>query len=115
MRYFSGSKVIFAVAAIAVGAPSGPLLAAHGYLADWSPNQPSTIGTTQLQPGQYKLEAEEGKSELEVRKGDKLIATVPIHWATLPTKALSSEVETDSGKVTQVKFEGQTKSVEINQ
>ena len=74
-----------------------------------------TIGSTQVQPGQYELKAEEGKSELQVLQGKKLIATVPIQWTKLPAKARSSEVIADSGKVTEVEFGGRAEAAQISQ
>ena len=91
-----------------------PLWAAHTYSTDWSPTQPIAIGTTQIQPGQYELKAEEGKSELQVLKGNKVIATVPIHWTTLPAKPRSSEIQTDGSKVTGVEFGGHAEAIQIN-
>ena len=74
-----------------------------------------TIGTTQIQPGQYELKAEEGKSELQVLQKNKVIATVPVHWTTLPAKAQSSEIQTDGNKVTEVEFGGRAEAAQINQ
>jgi len=73
-----------------------------------------TIGTMQIQPGQYELKAEEGKSELQVVHNGKVIATVPCHWTTLPTKPQGSEISTDGDKVTEVEFGGSTAAVQIN-
>jgi len=73
-----------------------------------------TIGTTQVKPGQYELRAEEGKSELQLLQHNKVIATVPVHWTTLPTKPRDSQIATDSGKVTQVQFAGRTEAAQID-
>lgn len=91
-----------------------PVWAAHIYATDWSPSQPISIGTTQIQPGQYQLKAEEGKSELQVLQKNKVIATVPIHWTTLTAKPRSSEIQTDGTKVTGVEFEGKAQAIQIN-
>jgi hypothetical protein len=91
-----------------------PLWAAHSLSTDWSPEQTITIGTTQVQPGQYELKVEEGKSELQVLKKNKVIATVPVHWTKLPAKAHDSEILTDGTKVTEVEFGGRNDAVQIN-
>ena len=91
-----------------------PLLAAHTYSTGWSPAKPMTIGTTQIQAGQYDLKAEEGKSELQVVHNGKVIATVPCHWTTLPAKPHDSQVATEGDKVTDVEFAGTTAAVQIN-
>src|ERR1700722_14388263 len=59
-----------------------PLWAAHSYSADLSPTKPTTVGTIQLQPGEYKLKAEDGKSELQIVHKGKVVGTVPVHWIT---------------------------------
>jgi len=67
-----------------------------------------------VQPGQYELKAEAGKSELQVLQKNKVIATVPIHWTTLTSKPRSSEIQTDGTKVTGVEFGGQTAAIQID-
>ena len=74
-----------------------------------------TIGSMQVQPGQYELKAEEGKSELQVIAKNKVIATVPIQWTKLPTKARASEIVTDGSKVTEVEFSGSAEAAQISQ
>ena len=74
-----------------------------------------TIGSMQVQPGQYELKAEEGKSELQVIAKNKVIATVPIQWTKLPTKARTSEIITDGSKVTEVEFGGSAEAAQITQ
>jgi hypothetical protein len=74
-----------------------------------------TIGTTQVKPGQYELRAEEGKSEVQVLQHNKVIATVPVHWTTLPAKSRDSQITTDGGKVTQVQFAGRNEAAQIDQ
>jgi len=74
-----------------------------------------TIGSMQVQPGQYELKAEEGKSELQVLQKNKVIATVPIQWTKLPTKARNSETITDGSKVTEVEFGGSAEAAQISQ
>jgi hypothetical protein len=91
-----------------------PVWAAHTYSTDWSPSQPINIGTMKVQPGQYELKAEAGKSELQVLQKNKVIATVPIHWTTLTSKPRSSEIQTDGTKVTGVEFGGQTAAIQID-
>ena len=82
---------------------------------DWEPTSSVTIGTTQIQPGDYQLRAEEGKSELQVIGKGKVVATIPCQWIQLPTKAQSSEIVTNGDKVTQVQFGGHTAAIQINQ
>ena len=91
-----------------------PALARTDMLS-WQVNQPVTIGTTQLKPGNYQLKAEEGQSELQVKENGRMVATIPVHWVQLPSKANSSEVDTDSGKVTEIHFSGTTAAIQFGQ
>ena len=100
--------------ALAFSLAAVPLWAGHTYSTDWTPVQPITIGTTQVQPGEYELKAEEGKSELQVLKKNKVIATVPAHWTTLPSKPRNSGILTDGGKVTGVQFGGHTEAIQVD-
>jgi hypothetical protein len=44
-----------------------------------------------------------------------VIATVPIQWTKLPTKARNSEIITDGSKVTEVEFDGSAEAAQISQ
>jgi hypothetical protein len=94
-----------------------PVWAAHIDSVDWDVIRPTTIGTKQIQPGQYQLKAEEGKSELQVIATGKagVVATIPCHWTDLPAKAQGSEISTNGDKVTQVKFGGRTAAIQLDQ
>jgi len=107
------SKKSFVALALSISAV--PLWAAHTFSTDWNPAQPMTIGSMQVQPGQYELKAEEGKSELQVLQKNKVIATVPIQWTKLPTKARASEIVAEGSKVTEVEFEGRIEAAQISQ
>jgi hypothetical protein len=66
----------------------------------------ATIGATQLQPGDYQLRVEEGANQLSVVRQGKIIAVVPCHWIQLQSKPKSSEIDTNSNRITEVHFEG---------
>jgi hypothetical protein len=82
--------------------------------ATFTVHEPTTIGTTQLKPGEYSLEAVDGQNELDVLQHGKVIAKAPCHWTALPAKATDSEVLTDQGKVTQVNFKGNAQAVQLD-
>jgi hypothetical protein len=107
------SKKSFVALALSISAL--PRWAAHTFSTDWSPETPITIASTQIKPGDYELKAEEGKSELQVLQKNKVIATVPIQWTKLPTKARASEIVADGTKVTEVEFEGRIEAAQISQ
>jgi hypothetical protein len=91
-----------------------PVLAAHTDSIPFETTQSTTIGTTQLNPGNYELRAEEGQSELQVIRDGKVIATVPCQWTQLTNKAADSEVISSNNQVTGVQFAGRTESVQFN-
>jgi hypothetical protein len=80
----------------------------------FSVHEAITIGQTQLKPGEYSLQAVDGQNELDILQRGKVIGKVACHWIQLPAKPRASEVLTDSGKVTQVNFEGDLQAVQID-
>jgi len=91
-----------------------PIWAAHTNSVAWNVSQPATIGGTQINPGDYVIRAEDGGSQLEVLSRGKVVAQVPCQWTQLPQKAEASEVDVDSGQVTQVKFGGRTAAISFS-
>lgn len=75
--------------------------------------QTTTIGHTQLKPGNYTLKAQESKDQLRVLHHGKLIATVPCQWTKLPKKAHYSEIFSNKNKVTKVEFRGRKEAVKV--
>ena len=102
------------VAAFAFSLFTLPVLAAHTDSIPFETTQPTTIGTTQLNPGNYELRAQEGQFELQVIRDGKVIATVPCQWTQLTNKAADSEVILSNNQVTGVQFAGHTESIQFN-
>jgi len=98
------ATVFFALPALAGGANS----------ATFTATQPITVGTNQLKPGAYTFQVMEGQNEVEVLQKGKLVAKAPCHWVKLSAKPTASEVDTDSGKVTEVSFRGNDQAVQID-
>ncbi len=80
----------------------------------FSVHEATTIGQTQLKPGEYLLQAVDGQNELEILQNGKMIGKAPCRWIQLPAKAQESEVLADQGKVTQVNFRGDIQAVQID-
>lgn len=91
-----------------------PIWAAHTNTVSWDVSQSTTIGGTQIQPGAYVLRVDDGGSQVQVLSRGKVVASIPCQWTQLPQKAQNSEVDVDSGQVTQVKFEGKTGALTFN-
>jgi hypothetical protein len=91
-----------------------PIWAAHTSSVAWNVAQPTTIGGTDVKPGDYVIRAEDGGSQLEILSRGKVVAQVPCQWTQLPQKAQASEVDIDGGQVTQIKFGGKTGAISFN-
>jgi len=88
--------------------------AAHTNTVEWNVSQPTTIGGTEIKPGDYVIRAEDGGTQLEIVSRGKVVAQVPFQWTQLPQKAQASEVDIDGGQVTQVKFGGKTAAISFS-
>jgi hypothetical protein len=91
-----------------------PALAGGTNSATFTATQPITVGTNQLKPGAYTFQAADGQNEVEILQKGKLVAKAPCHWVKLSAKPMASEVDTDSGKVTEVSFRGNEQAVQID-
>ena len=90
---------------------AAPIWAAHTNSIAWNVSQPTTIGGTEIKPGDYVLRVDDGGTQVEVLNRGKVVAQVPCQWTQLPGKAQASEVDVDGGKVTQIKIGGKTSAV----
>jgi hypothetical protein len=82
--------------------------------ATFSVHRVTTVGQTQLKPGDYSLQAVDGQNEIAIVQNGKMIGKAACHWIQLPAKSQASEVLTDSGKVTQVNFKGDIQAAQID-
>jgi hypothetical protein len=80
----------------------------------FSVHEPTTIGQTQLKPGDYTLQAVDGQNEVDILQHGKMIGKATCHWIQLPAKSQTSQVLTDSGKVTQINFEGDLQAAQLD-
>ena len=94
---------------------ASPVWAAHIDSATWTVSQSTSLGSTQVKPGDYEIRAEEGQSQLTLFSKGKMVAQVPCHWTQLSAKPEYSEVVVDTDKVTQVKFGGRTQAIDFAQ
>jgi hypothetical protein len=103
------------IPALAIVFFAWPALAGGMNSANFTTTQPITVGTNQLKPGAYTFQVTEGQTEVEILQKGKVVAKVPCHWVKLSAKPMASEVDTDSGKVTEVSFRGNEQAVQIDQ
>jgi hypothetical protein len=69
------------------------------------------IGGTTLTAGEYNVVAND--STLSFFRGKKLIAEAPIQWKDGAQKVEQNAIVTESGKIQEVRFKGQSRSVMV--
>jgi hypothetical protein len=74
---------------------------------------PTQIGATQLEPGQYQLQAKPNADHLTVYRDGKAVAEVPVHWIQKDKKAEQSQILMSDNRVTEVDFSGKTQAIQI--
>ena len=107
-------RVLAVVPALAVLFLTVPAFAGAADSINFTATEPIAVGTNQLKPGAYTFQIAEGQNELEVVQRGKVVAKAPCHWVKLSTKPAASEVDTESGKVTEVEFRGNEQAVQID-
>ena len=88
-----------------------PIWAAHSNSIAWNVSQPTTIGGTEIKPGDYVLRVDDGGTQVEVLIAGKWSHKCRASGLSYLEKAQSSEVDVDGGKVTQIKIGGKTSAV----
>jgi hypothetical protein len=86
---------------------------AHTRTATAQISETTTIGGTQLKPGEYQLKVEDNATQLQITQNRKVIAVVPVQWIQLPQKPSTTDVQFDGNKITEVDFGGNTQAVQI--
>jgi hypothetical protein len=100
--------------ALAVAFLALPAFAGSTNSANFTASSPITVGTTQLKAGTYTFQVADGGNEVEILQKGKVVGKAACHWVKLPAKAAAAEVDTDSGKVTEVSFRGNEQAVQID-
>ena len=108
---FSRAKYLIALAFSLI---SLPVWAAHSDSMSWELHETTTIGSAQVQPGNYLFRAEEGQSELQILQDGKVIAKVPCSWTHLTRKAPASEIEILNNQMIHVQFAGRREAIQFN-
>ena len=85
------------------------------YSAEWDLSQATTIGSTQITAGTYRVIARPNQNTLDIVQNGKVIAQTECHWIQLPKKADETEVDTDNNKIVQVQFAGKTEAVQVGE
>jgi hypothetical protein len=86
---------------------------AHTRTASAQITETTTIGSTQLKPGEYQLKVEDNANQLQITQHGKVVAVVPVQWVQLPQKPSNTAILLDGNKITEVEFGGNTQAVQI--
>jgi hypothetical protein len=104
------ADLLFASAILAMAAPAW----AHTDTAILTFDKTAHVGSTMLDPGSYKVRAEENGKQLEFERDGKVIAQVPCHWIQLPSKSQNDEAVVDNDTVHEIHFGGRVAAVQID-
>ncbi len=104
------ADLLFASAILAMAAPAW----AHTDTAMLTFDKPAHIGSTVLDPGNYKVRAEENGKQIEIEKNGKVIAQVPCHWTQLNAKPQNDEAVIDNNTIQEIHFAGRNTAAQID-
>lgn len=90
-----------------------PVWGAHIDMVMWTVSQATMVGGSEIKPGDYTIQAQEGQSTVQIMSHGKMLMEVPAHWIQLPSKATASQVEVDNNKVTSIEFGGKTAALDF--
>ena len=72
----------------------------------------TTVGTTQLAPGTYKVIADGSKAKFEL--GNKVVAEIPCTLKDFTGKINETTFVIDNNKLTEIQVSGKTKAIEFS-
>jgi hypothetical protein len=100
----------FLLAASAILAMSAPAWA-HSMGVSLDLSQAARIEGKQLQPGHYRLVANDKRNAVKIFRRDKLVATVEGHWVHKQTKSPYSDVVLTKNQIREIDFSGKTEAI----
>lgn len=103
--------LLLAVAIPAMASPKGAKMSNTLAKGEFSVAGGEIINGTALAPGEYKVVAND--STVSFFRGNKLIAQAPIQWKDGTQKVEQNAIVTVSGKIQEVRFKGQSRSVVV--
>ncbi|MGB7023644.1 MAG: hypothetical protein WBD73_07580 [Candidatus Acidiferrales bacterium] len=103
--------LLLAAAIPAMASPKGARISNSIAKGQFAVAGGEVINGTTLTPGEYKVVAND--STVSFFRGDKLIAQAPIQWKDAAQKMDQNAIVTDAGKVQEVRFKGQNRSVVV--
>jgi hypothetical protein len=110
------NRISQCLAIIAVVALSAPVFARSNVVSQpLDLDQPATIGSTVLQPGQYKIMADLSSDQVRVKNDSngKFVASVEGKTVTLNKKSVYGAVVMNGNRIHEIQFSGRTEAIEI--
>jgi|SRR5580704_6218714 hypothetical protein len=102
----------YLLAGLGVAILSLPALA-HTESTGMNLTETTTIGSTQLNPGDYEFKLKDGASKVEVEQNGHVVAEVPCQRIQLSRKSLNSQVVITENKITEIDFSGKTEALQF--
>ena len=103
--------LLLAVAIPAMASPKGAKMSNSIAKGQFAVAGVEILNGTALKPGEYKVVASD--STVSFFRGNKLIAQAPIQWKETSQKIDQNAIVTTEGKVQEVRFKGQSRSVVV--
>lgn len=109
--HFFAVALLLALAIPAMASPKGAKMSNSMLKGQFNVVGGEIINGTTLTPGEYNVVAND--STVSFFRGKKLIAEAPIQWKDATQKIDQNAIVTDSGKIQEVRFKGQSRSVVV--
>ncbi|HKV28979.1 MAG TPA: hypothetical protein VJN90_11980 [Candidatus Acidoferrales bacterium] len=103
--------LMLAVAIPALASPKGAKISKAMARGHFTVVGGETLNGTTLVAGEYNVIASD--SSVSFFRGDKLIAQAPIQWKDGAQKVAQNAIVTETGKIQEVRFKGQNRSVVV--
>jgi hypothetical protein len=71
----------------------------------------TTLGGKHIEPGTYRVSADDSKVTLE--RDGKMVAEAPVQWKDETSKARYTNIVTEANKITQIHFSGKMRYIQI--
>lgn len=85
----------------------------HGLSATVNLENPATIGSTTLKPGNYRVVVDGKTNEVQVVQDGHVLATVPGRWVSLKNKAPYTAVILSKNQIQEIDFSGKTQAIRV--
>lgn len=111
--HFFAVALMLAVALPAVASPRGAKMPKAVAKSHFNIGGGEILNGTTLAPGDYNVIASD--STVSFFHGNKLVAQAPIQWKDGGQRVEQNAIVTDTGKIQEVRFKGQSRTIVVQQ